>query len=76
MAKTATNWSDNPSSEANNFAYDDSSVLYDSTTDNYDGVVDADMGDRDILPTGWTAATKTATGWTNPTKTPTVWSMA
>lgn len=56
MAKTPTAWSSNPSAEANEYAYDSATDLYDSSTRNYDGVVDTDMADTEKVPTEWTEA--------------------
>lgn len=54
MTKVPTAWSGNPSAEANEYAYDSATDPYDSSTLNYDGVVDADMADTERTPTDWT----------------------
>lgn len=61
--KTPTAWSANPSAEANEYTYDSAVYAYDSSTQNYDGVVDADMSDRELLPTVWARVAKTAVAW-------------
>lgn len=73
MTRIPTDWSQNPSSETNQFAYDDSSVLYDSIANNYDGVVDSDMSDRGLSPADWDKVDKTPTSWSKQSKTPTGW---
>lgn len=56
MTKTPTKWSGNPSAEVNEHVYDSASLDYDSTTRNYDGVVDGDLADTEKQPTEWEAA--------------------
>lgn len=53
MTKTPLHWSGNPSAEVSERVYDSASVDYDSSTLNYDGVVDADMSDTEKVPTAW-----------------------
>lgn len=56
MAKIPTAWSGNPSAEVNEYVYDSASLAYDSTTQNYDGVVDTDLADTEKIPTAWSEA--------------------
>lgn len=74
--KTPTEWSNNPSSEVNQFVYDDATVDYDSSAKCYDGVVETNMSDRDIKPTDWDNVEKSPTNWSKVDKTPTVWVQA
>lgn len=50
---TPTQWSNNPSAEVNEYAFDSATFAYNSSTQNYDGVVDADMADSEKQPTEW-----------------------
>lgn len=54
--KTPTQWSKNPSAEANEYPYDSATYTYNSSTQNYDGVVDGDMADSEKTPTEWSNA--------------------
>lgn len=53
MAKTPTEWSGNPSAEANEYTYNSATFAYNSTTQNYSGVVDSDLADSEKSPTEW-----------------------
>jgi hypothetical protein len=55
QAKTAAAWLRNPDSDDNQYAYDNSGILFNSTR-TYDGIVVGDDYLNDSLPTVWTAA--------------------
>lgn len=75
--KTPTAWSANPASETNEYPYNSAVFAYNSSTQNYDGVVDSDQKDRDIEPTNWNRVDKTPSGWSNAnTKVPATWGDA
>lgn len=61
--KTPTIWSGNPSSEANEYPYDSATLAYDSSSQNYDGVVDTDLSDNELQPTVWGFVNKQPTSW-------------
>ena len=74
--KTPTAWSKNKSAEADEFAYDDAIVDYDSVIDTYDGVIATDLSDREITPVDWDKQLKTPSDWKKATKTPSEWSKS
>lgn len=65
--KIPATWSSNPSNEANEYPYDSLVYMFDSATQNYDGVVDNDLKDRDFLPADWSNTTKPASNWASDT---------
>jgi hypothetical protein len=56
MTKTPTQWSGNPSAEADEYPYNSATYTYNSTTQNYSGVVEGDMADSEKTPTEWEAS--------------------
>lgn len=51
--KTPTQWSGNPSADANERVYDSAYVVYDSAVLTYDGIVSGDQADTEKVPTAW-----------------------
>lgn len=56
MAAVPTEWSSNPSAEAQQRTYDSATEEYDSSTFTYDGVVADDLADNEMQPTVWSEA--------------------
>jgi hypothetical protein len=61
--KTPADWSQNPSAEANLYTYDSLVYAFDSSTQNYDGVVDNDLQDREYTPAAWSRESKDMSAW-------------
>jgi hypothetical protein len=51
--KTSSAWSANPASETNLYAYDSGSLVYDSATRTYDGIVTGESFISGRIPTEW-----------------------
>ena len=63
MVKVATDWSGNPSAEANQFTYNNSAVAYNSTARTFSGVVPADMSADEKIPASWANVAKDLSEW-------------
>lgn len=53
LSKFPTTWNYNPSNIINEYTYDLSTLVYDSLTSNYDGVVATDLAEMERLPAMW-----------------------
>ena len=51
--KTPTNWSSNPSAEANLITYNSATTTYNSTTVTYSSIVVGDQADSEKVPADW-----------------------
>lgn len=65
--KSPTEWSENPSAEANVYPYSSEMFEYNSTSQNYNGVVDNNLSDRGREPSLWDRVEKQPTAWLSDT---------
>jgi hypothetical protein len=63
MPKLPTSWNSNPNAQANLHVFDSGSILYDSSTVTFDGIVSGQSFSTVKNPTTWGASTKNATSW-------------
>lgn len=63
MVKVPTEWSGNPSAEANLLTYNSATTTYNASTVTYSSIVVGDQSDSEKVVTGWTKPDIEATDW-------------
>lgn len=56
VSKTQSDWSGNPSAEANLLTYDTFAAAYDTASATYDNIVSGDQADTEKVPAVWSIA--------------------